>query len=46
MYIVSWNLYSRFQVYEIHPAISSSAVGTRHCRVPTEVLYLLTWNLL
>jgi len=32
--------YSRFHVYEVHPDCSSIAVGTRHCRVPTSVVYL------
>ena len=33
-------IYSRFHVYEVHPDCSSIAVGTRHCRVPTSVVYL------
>jgi len=32
--------YSRFHVYEVHPDCSFIAVGTRHCRVPTSVVYL------
>ena len=34
------NKYSRFHVDEVHPDCSSIAVGTRHCRVPTSVVYL------
>ena len=33
-------IYSRFHVYEVLPDYSSIAVGTRHCRVPTSVVYL------
>ena len=32
--------YSRFHLDEVHPDCSSIAVGTRHCRVHTSVVYL------